>query len=49
MLQGTFDSDYNLNAVVRHMWSMKSLTKVVAQVCKKISIVRYTVIAYKLH
>ncbi|KAL1926540.1 hypothetical protein VTP01DRAFT_5661 [Rhizomucor pusillus] len=31
MLQGTFDSDYNLNAVVRHMWSMKSLTKVVAQ------------------
>lgn len=32
MAQGTMDNDTNLNAVVRHMWSMNSLTKVVAQV-----------------
>ncbi|KAI7849684.1 eukaryotic porin/Tom40 [Circinella umbellata] len=31
MAQGTMDNDTNLNAVIRHMWSMKSLTKVVAQ------------------
>lgn len=26
------DNDTNLNAVVRHMWSARALTKVVAQV-----------------
>lgn len=32
MAQGTMDNDTNLNAVVRHMWSMRAMTKVVAQV-----------------
>ncbi|CDS14361.1 hypothetical protein LRAMOSA06530 [Lichtheimia ramosa] len=31
MIQGTMDNDTNLNAVVRHMWSMNSLTKIMAQ------------------
>jgi mitochondrial import receptor subunit TOM40 len=31
MAQGTMDNDTNLNAVVRHMWSMRAMTKVVAQ------------------
>ncbi|KAI8378018.1 eukaryotic porin/Tom40 [Radiomyces spectabilis] len=31
MAQGTMDNDTNLNAVIRHMWSPKSATKIVAQ------------------
>ncbi|KAI8073251.1 eukaryotic porin/Tom40 [Gongronella butleri] len=32
MAQGTMDNDLNLNAVVRHAWSAKSATKMVAQI-----------------
>ncbi|KAI8082714.1 eukaryotic porin-domain-containing protein [Halteromyces radiatus] len=32
MAQGTMDNDTNLNAVVRHAWSARTATKVVAQI-----------------